>query len=72
MKGIAPGQLSGSESRHIELRFRSVNGILRGDAYLLSVLLPHIYFHVTAAHNILRYNGMAIGKKDYFGELAFI
>lgn len=72
LKDVAPDQLVGSESRRIELRFRSVNGILRGDAYLLSVLLPNIYFHVTTAHNILRHNGMAIGKKDYFGELAYL
>lgn len=69
---ITPEQLVNSDSRTVDLRFRSVNGILRGDTYLLSVLLPNFFFHITTAHDILRHNGMKLGKKDYFGELAYL
>jgi hypothetical protein len=61
-----------SEERPCEMRFRSVNGVLRGDVYLLSVLLPNFFFHVTTTHDILRHNGLKIGKKDFFGELTYI
>jgi len=29
--------------------------------------LPNFYFHVTTAYNILRHNGVEIGKRDYIG-----
>lgn len=72
LKDVTPAQLCGSESRPVDLRFRSVSGVLRGDTYLLTVLLPNFFFHVTTAHNILRHNGMSIGKKDYFGVLTYL
>lgn len=38
-----------------------------GQAYLLHYGLPHFYFHVTTAYDILRHNGLAVGKKDFIG-----
>ena len=39
-----------------------------GQSYLLNYGLPHFFFHVTAAYNILRHNGVELGKKDYIGS----
>jgi hypothetical protein len=64
--------LDGSEDRLIEMRFRSVNGLMKGDLYLLTVLIPNFFFHVATVHDILRHVGMPIGKKDYFGELPYV
>jgi len=30
--------------------------------------MPNFYFHVTTAYNILRHNGLQIGKTDYIGN----
>ena len=30
--------------------------------------LPNFYFHVTTAYNILRHNGVEIGKRDFLGS----
>ena len=38
-----------------------------GESYLFSYGLPHFFFHVTTAYNILRHNGVEIVKKDYLG-----
>lgn len=38
-----------------------------GLGYTLFYLLPNFYFHVTTAYNILRHNGIEIGKRDYIG-----
>jgi len=27
--------------------------------------IPHFYFHVVTAYDILRHNGVVIGKRDY-------
>ncbi len=38
-----------------------------GQSYLLNYGLPHFFFHATTAYNILRHNGVEVGKKDYVG-----
>jgi len=40
-----------------------------GQAYLLGFALPNVYFHLTTAYGILRHNRVAIGNKDYLGEV---
>jgi uncharacterized protein len=39
-----------------------------GQSYLLNYGLPHFFFHTTTAYNILRHNGVEVGKKDYIGS----
>ncbi|RYG12787.1 MAG: DUF1993 domain-containing protein [Burkholderiales bacterium] len=39
-----------------------------GQSYLLNYGLPHFFFHTTTAYDILRHNGVEIGKKDYVGQ----
>ena len=40
---------------------------LDGQTYVLSFFLPNLYFHITTAYNLLRMQGVAIGKRDYMG-----
>ena len=40
---------------------------LDGQTYVHSFFLPNLYFHVTTAYNLLRMQGVAIGKRDYMG-----
>jgi hypothetical protein len=38
-----------------------------GLPYLLHYALPQFYFHATTAYDILRHNGLDIGKRDFIG-----
>ena len=38
---------------------------LSASDYLLTWMLPNLYFHVTTAYNILRHNGVPVGKVDF-------
>jgi len=38
-----------------------------GQSYLVNYGLPHFFFHTTSAYNILRHNGVEVGKRDYIG-----
>ncbi|MGB5483693.1 DUF1993 family protein [Parasphingorhabdus sp.] len=40
---------------------------LDGQTYVLSFFLPNLFFHVTTAYNLLRMQGVAVGKRDYMG-----
>jgi hypothetical protein len=39
----------------------------KGQAYLLHYALPNFYFHATTAYDLLRHNGLEIGKRDFIG-----
>jgi hypothetical protein len=40
----------------------------KGQTYLMHYALPHFFFHATTAYDILRHNGVEIGKKDFIGS----
>ena len=40
---------------------------LAGQPYLLHYGLPQFFFHVTTAYDLLRHNGVEVGKRDYMG-----
>ena len=42
----------------------------KGQTYLMHYALPHFFFHAATAYDILRHNGVEIGKKDFIGSLA--
>ena len=56
-----------SETRSVEIKFRAGAVTYTGTSYVLTFLLPNFYFHVTTAHDILRHNGVKVGKRDYLG-----
>ena len=62
---FSPGQFDGAEGRTITLELRVGKLEFSGAEYLLGFVLPNFYFHVSTAYNILRHNGLAIGKMDY-------
>jgi hypothetical protein len=63
-----PEQFEGSESRDIVLKFPSSTFEFKGRDYALHFVLPNFLFHVTTAYNILRHNGVDIGKLDYLAR----
>lgn len=40
-----------------------------GGRYLLTRVLPNVFFHCTTAYNILRHNGVEVGKADFLGPI---
>jgi uncharacterized protein len=61
-------QIDGSEERAITTGSGDKARHFTGQTYLLHYALPHFYFHATTAYNILRHNGVDIGKKDFIGS----
>jgi hypothetical protein len=58
----------GAEERGIRLPLRGdLVFEAKGYEYLRDWAFPHFYFHVVTAYNILRHNGVDIGKRDYMG-----
>ncbi|MGB5080017.1 MAG: DUF1993 family protein [Burkholderiales bacterium] len=65
---IKPAQIDGSEEKNIHLKLGAREVDWKGMQYLLGQALPNFYFHVVTAYDILRHNGVEIGKRDYIGN----
>jgi uncharacterized protein len=65
---IKPAQIDGSEEKNIHLKLGTREVDWKGMQYLLGQALPNFYFHVVTAYDILRHNGVEIGKRDYIGN----
>lgn len=69
VQSIPEAKFAGSESRLIKFPVGPTKELeLVGDVYLNTRVLPNMYFHITTAYNILRHNGVEIGKNDFLGS----
>lgn len=64
---FSPEQLEGSEERSVVLKLPSGDLNFNGLSYLQIFALPNFMFHLTTAYNILRHNGVELGKMDFLG-----
>jgi len=60
--------IDGSAERAISTGSGEKTKHFTGLSYLVHYALPHFYFHATTAYDILRHNGIDIGKKDFIGS----
>jgi hypothetical protein len=65
---IKPAQVDGSEAKEIKFSIGEWKFEFVGEQYLLTWIIPNFYFHVSTAYDILRHNGVEIGKSDYLGS----
>ena len=64
---IKPEDINGSEDRDVTLMARGQETKMRGEDMLFNRSLPNFWFHYTTAYNILRSNGVPVGKRDFTG-----
>lgn len=67
LQSFKPEQIDGSETREVVLKRGETVTTYKGQDFLLNRALPNLFFHVTTAYDILRHNGLELGKKDYLG-----
>ena len=65
--GFTAAQIDGSEGREITLKMGGKETTFTGQRYLIGFVIPNVTFHCTTAYNILRHNGVDVGKKDFLG-----
>ena len=68
LQSFKPAQIDGSETRAIELKQRDNVRHFKGLGYLFDYVYPNFYFHITTTYDILRHNGVEIGKGDFMGN----
>lgn len=67
VQGFQAARFAGAEERDVQMKIRDQTLSFKGLPYLAHVALPNFFFHATTAYDILRHNGLPIGKRDYMG-----
>ena len=68
IQSVKPAQIDGTEDKDIITKRGDKETHYKGMQFLLGHALPNFYFHVTTTYNILRHNGIEIGKRDFLGK----
>ena len=63
--GFTPAQFEGAASRAVEVKTPSRSYSFSGEDFLCKWSLPNFYFHLTTVYNLLRHNGVPVGKMDF-------
>ena len=68
IRSVSQGQIDGTEDKDIVIKRGDKETHYKGMQFLLGHAVPNFYFHVATTYNILRHNGVEIGKRDYLGN----
>lgn len=69
LEAIEPAEIDSYVGRDMRWEFGSRRFDFTAENFLLSFSQPNFYFHATTAYDILRWRGVAIGKRDFMGAL---
>jgi uncharacterized protein len=68
LKSIKPAQIDGTEEKGVTVKAGDRELNFKGLELLLNRSLPNFYFHATTAYDIVRHNGVELGKRDFMGS----
>lgn len=67
IESVDAAQVDAGSEREVNLNWSAKSAAFTGQSYLLTFALPNFYFHVVTAYDILRSQGVKLGKLDYLG-----
>jgi hypothetical protein len=70
-EGVREAEYVGADERTVALSWMP-GKVIKGEDYLLQVIIPNVFFHVSMAYAILRHNGVDVGKRDFLGPMSFV
>ena len=69
VQSLPEAQFAGAETREVTIPIRGQPTTFAGLDYLNKNVLPNFFFHLATAYNILRHNGVPLGKADFTGPV---
>lgn len=68
LQAIKPEQLNGAEQKSVTIKRPTGDVQMKGLELLLNRTMPNFMFHCTTAYDIMRHNGVELGKRDFMGS----
>ncbi len=69
LQSLPQSEFEGGDTRIITRPVRGQPKQFIGLNYLQQFIIPNLYFHTTTAYDLLRHNGVDVGKADFIGAL---
>lgn len=70
-ESVTAAQYDGAAGRKVSFSW-APGKVIGGQDYLLQMVVPNTYFHLTTAYAILRHNGVDVGKMDFLKPVNLI
>ena len=72
LRSLDRAAIDGATERRIEFSVAKRAMAMMAPEYITGWMLPNFFFHVTTAYDILRHNGLAVGKRDFLGAVPLV
>jgi hypothetical protein len=69
LSGLTPEAVNALGGRDLVFQLGDRKLPFTAEGFLMSFSLPNFYFHAATAYDILRINGVPLGKRDFMGRL---
>lgn len=69
IEAITPDELDMLSRRDVMFSAGERRRLFTAEEFVLSWSVPNLHFHVATAYNILRLEGVPLGKRDYLGHM---
>jgi hypothetical protein len=69
IRGLDRAAFEGADARTITRPIRGEPHDFTAENYLQQFAVPNLYFHCATAYDLLRHNGVELGKADFLGKL---
>lgn len=68
LKTVEAKQIDGTEEKSVTIKRPTGDVQMKGLELLLNRIMPNFMFHATTAYDIMRHNGLELGKRDFMGS----
>jgi hypothetical protein len=72
LRSLDRSAIDASAERRIEFSVAKKAMVMMAPEYIGGWMLPNFFFHVTTAYDILRHNGLVVGKRDFLGAVPLV
>jgi hypothetical protein len=69
LEGVSRADVEALEGKDVVFQIGEMKMPFTAENFLLSFSLPNFYFHATTAYDILRSQGVKLGKRDFMGRM---
>lgn len=69
LEQVKPDEINSLEGGEVIFRIPNMELPFTTENFLLGFSIPNFFFHVTTAYDLLRMNGVPIGKLDFIGAM---
>lgn len=69
LKALTPDEVNALAGKDVVFEFGAMKMPFTAEGFLLSFSLPNFYFHASTAYDVLRANGVPLGKRYFLGAL---